>query len=123
MKNIKLIKNHKIKFIHCHRKPDRTFKIRGNYFPICIRCTGIYVGTIFAFLFHYFVKMEYNLNIFLISLCLMIPMITDVATQVSKWRDGRNSIRFVTGLIGGVGYGIIILMLFLSIQKNLVGLL
>ena len=28
----------------CHRIPERTFNIRGYYFPVCSRCTGFYIG-------------------------------------------------------------------------------
>ena len=123
MKSMKLIKNLKIKIIHYHRKPERTFKIREKYFPICICCAAIYVGTIFTISFHYFITIEYNTIIFLISLCPIILMDADVASQISKCREGHNSIRFIIGFIGGVGYSLMLLMIFLSVQKILVKVL
>jgi len=37
------------KFYICHRLHERTFKIGKWYFPVCSRCTGIYLGMILGF--------------------------------------------------------------------------
>jgi len=37
----------------CHRKPERTFNVRGHYFPVCARCTGFYIAA-FSYLFIFF---------------------------------------------------------------------
>ena len=100
-----------LNFVICHRRPDRTLKFKGRYFPVCARCTGIYAGVLFIFLLHYFIKLDYNLNLFIISLILMLPTAIDGITQLYKWRESRNSIRLVTGLLCGVGYGLLLILI------------
>lgn len=110
MKN-KNLKFPRVKFVICHRRPDRTLKFRGRYFPLCARCTGIYAGMLFIFLLHYFIKLDYGLNLFFLSLILMLPTAIDGVTQLFKWRESRNSIRLVTGLLCGVGYGLLLILI------------
>ncbi len=43
----------------CHRLPDRTFKIRNWYFPVCARCTGLYIGAFSYFIYVYFFYVDY----------------------------------------------------------------
>lgn len=109
MKN-KNLKFPRVKFVICHRRLDRTLKFRGRYFPVCARCTGIYIGMLFIFLLQYFIKLDYGLNLFFISLILMLPTAIDGVTQLLKWRESRNSIRLVTGLLCGAGSGLILIL-------------
>lgn len=99
------------KLVFCHRNPDRTLKVRNKYFPVCARCMGIYVGVVFAFLIQHIIKLDYNLNWLFISLFLMLPTAVDGITQSLKWRESRNSIRLTTGLIAGIGYGFLLMIL------------
>lgn len=101
-----------IKFnIFCHRRPDRTFKFKGKYFPVCARCTGIYIGALFIFILHYFINLVYSLNLLFLSMILMFPTVIDGTAQLLKWRESRNDIRLVTGLLFGIGYGFILIYL------------
>lgn len=100
-----------IRFIFCHRRPDRTFRFKDKYFPVCARCTGIYIGTSFIFILHYFINLVYNLNLLFLSIILMFPTAIDGTTQLLKWRESCNWIRLVTGLLFGVGYGLILIYL------------
>lgn len=92
----------------CHRLPERTFKIRGHYFPVCSRCTGAYTGMFAYFGYVYFVYVHYNLAIILIGFIIIIPMAIDGITQILNLRVSNNSLRFFTGLIGGIGLGILL---------------
>ena len=96
------------KLIFCHRRPDRTLRFKGKYFPVCARCTGIYIGALLVFLVHYFVSLTYSSSIFFLSLALMIPTAIDGSTQLFKWRESSNGIRVITGLLCGIGYGLIL---------------
>lgn len=97
------------KFVFCHRLPSRTLRLKGRYFPVCARCTGIYIGALFTLLSHYFailtVMTDYK-YLFFISLILMMPTVVDGTTQLLRWRESNNFIRVVTGLFCGIGYGI-----------------
>lgn len=100
-----------VKFAFCHRRPDRTLRYRGKYFPVCARCTGIYIGMVFAFSLSYFLKLNHDFGLFFISLIFMLPAGIDGVTQLFKWRESRNSIRLVTGLFCGIGYGLLLILM------------
>lgn len=106
----------KIKIVLCHRNPQRTFKIFGIYFPVCSRCTGIYLGIFFYMILFYLFPVRYNLSTIIISTLLIIPTFIDGLSQLYLQRESNNLIRFSTGLIGGIGLGIIVTMpkVFLS---------
>ena len=94
----------------CHRKPERSFFIKGHQFPVCARCTGFYTGLAVFLVYNYFYGVEYSLNLFILSIILLIP--TDVYgfTQLFELRTSNNNLRFATGFIGGIG-----LIIFLKI--------
>lgn len=92
----------------CHRIPERTFKINGNYFPICSRCTGIYIGAFSYFMYVYFFYVEYNITLILMSFLMIIPTFLDGLTQFFEIRESNNLLRASKGLISGIGLAIII---------------
>lgn len=95
----------------CHRKPERSFFIRGRQFPVCARCTGFYAGLIAYLVVRHFYTHSYDLNTLLMSVILMIPAAADGVTQYFSGRESTNGLRFITGFIGGVG-----LIIFLKIM-------
>lgn len=110
MKNQSLQENPKnlLKVFICHRLPDRTFKINGHYFPVCSRCTGIYIGAFSYFIFVFFNYVQYNHIIISIALFLALPTFLDGLTQFFGYRESNNALRFSTGLFAGIGLGIIV---------------
>ena len=94
--------------LFCHRKPERTFKIREHYFPVCSRCTGFYIGAFFYFTYVYFNFVEYTLPLIIIAFLMIIPTFIDGSTQLIGVRESNNLLRFCTGLIGGVGLAILV---------------
>lgn len=90
-------------FVFCHRRRERTIKIRGHYLPVCARCTGIYIGMFVFFLVQLFIEFSYGLEIFFISILLMLPTTLDGTTQLLKMRESTNMIRLITGFICGIG--------------------
>lgn len=91
----------------CHRIPERTFKIRNTYFPVCSRCTGIYSGAFLYFTYVYFVYINYSIETVLIAISLIIPTFLDGITQFLGFRESNNTLRFSTGIIAGIGLGIL----------------
>ena len=92
----------------CHRIPERTFKIRGVYFPVCARCTGFYIGA-FAYIFYaYFFYVNYTVYVLILAILMMLPSVIDGFTQLLGSRISNNTLRFFTGLLGGVGLAVII---------------
>jgi uncharacterized membrane protein len=92
----------------CHRIPERTFKIRGHYFPVCSRCTGFYIGAFSYFILAYFVYVEYTVYLISIAIIMLIPAFLDGFTQLIGLRLSNNGLRLLTGLIGGLGLAIIV---------------
>ncbi len=43
-----LDKTHAIGYAVCHQIPARSFHLAGQALPLCARCTGIYLGTLFG---------------------------------------------------------------------------
>ncbi len=102
-----------IKYVFCHRLPSRTLRFKGRYFPVCARCTGIYLGTLLTLLLHYFfiltLSKDLDKYLFFIPLILMIPAVVDGTTQLLRWRESNNFLRVVTGLLCGIGFGLILI--------------
>ena len=99
-----------IQNIICHRKPERSFFIKGHQFPVCARCTGFYTGLIVFLVWNRFYIHNYDINTLIISMILMTPVAIDGLTQYFGPRESTNTLRFITGFIGGIG-----LIIFLRI--------
>ena len=98
----------------CHRIPERSFFIKGHQFPVCARCTGFYSGLAVFLVYNYFYGMEYSLNLFVLSIILLVPAAVDGFTQLFNLRKSNNNLRFITGFAGGIG-----LIIFLKIVVEL----
>ena len=88
----------KIEFVSCHKLPERSFFYKGKQFPICSRCTGIYLG-FFIFIPLFWIL---SVNIFW-SLLAIIPTVIDGLTQAYFNRESNNFLRFSTGILAGFG--------------------
>ncbi|MGZ3871946.1 MAG: DUF2085 domain-containing protein [Mucilaginibacter sp.] len=89
----------KINWVSCHKLPERSFFWKGRQFPVCARCTGLYVGFTAFPLFNF--DLIY-LNSF-IALLLVIPTVIDGLLQA--WYEVRstNTRRLITGVAAGAG--------------------
>lgn len=92
----------------CHQKPERSFQIKGHYFPICARCTGFYTTILIYMIVAIYIPITYTLELLIFSFLLLIPAIGDGTTQLTGKRESNNTLRFITGLLGGIGLMIII---------------
>jgi len=92
----------------CHRKPERSFKIGGRHFPVCSRCTGIYLGTFSYYILVYWVYVEYNWVTIFMGCLMVIPTFIDGLTQLCLPRESNNAFRFSTGILTGIGLGIMV---------------
>jgi uncharacterized membrane protein len=88
-----------IQLVTCHRIPSRSFFYKGRQFPLCARCTGIYLGYLSL---PFFTVDLIQINL-LFSILLILPTIIDGLTQAYCSRESNNVLRFVTGFISGVG--------------------
>ena len=92
----------------CHQRAERSFFVCGNQFPVCARCFGIYFG-VFIFSIYVFFK-KINLKKFYFYLLLFIPMFAELFLE--KFYEGNNILRFLTGVLGGIGFGFLIFIPF-----------
>lgn len=82
----------------CHQMASRSFFLRGYQFPLCARCTGVFLGQLTAAVTACFLSPSPWLAL------LLLPMAVDGLTQTAGWRVSNNALRLVTGLLGGFGY-------------------
>lgn len=92
----------------CHRKPERSFFIKNHQFPVCARCTGFYISVFLYFIYVYFFYVEYTWFLITVAVLLLVPAFIDGVTQLLGYRESNNILRLVTGLLGGLGLGILI---------------
>ncbi len=89
------------RFWQCHRRPSRSFFLRGRQFHVCARCTGIISGLIlspFAFLLH-----SNGVSLFVL---FILANTLDGLTQLMRLRESNNWLRF--GLGSGLGFTLLV---------------
>ncbi len=83
----------------CHQLAERSFFVKNIQFPVCARCTGIFVGYLLGFLIFF----QYKIPIYLcITFCLI--MFLDWLLQHRNIKQSTNLRRFITGTLCGIGY-------------------
>jgi len=95
----------------CHKIPERSFFLRGKQFPICSRCTGIFIGYIVGFcliIISYFLHLDILKPLY--SIILLLPMFADGSIQFFTTYKSNNIKRFITGILAGIGIMLIIFM-------------
>lgn len=91
----------------CHQIPRRSFFIKGYQFPVCARCTGLYLG--------YIIGSFKNMFSPKMGIIFILIMAIDGISQLLKFTTSNNLRRFITGLLSGIS----IINLFRYIIKNL----
>jgi uncharacterized membrane protein len=59
-------------------------------------------------IYTYYFYVDYNLALIITAILLILPMGIDGTTQLLTDRLSNNTLRFITGLLGGLGLSIII---------------
>jgi uncharacterized membrane protein len=94
-------------YSHCLR-----VSIFGRSIYFCSRCSGIYggmgLGLIGIFLLN--INLQPKWLWFMLALILGFSTVTDWMTQRIAPRKTRNSVRFITGLMAGIGLSIVFLL-------------
>lgn len=83
----------------CHQRADRSFFISGYQFPICARCTGVWIGYAAALIFNGI----YRIPLWL-CISFMLIMFADWFLQYKNIFQSTNFRRLITGLLGGYGW-------------------
>ena len=84
----------------CHQMYERSFTFRGYQFPVCARCTGIFIGYIVAI---FLCVMQVKMSLTTAGLLILI-MAADGFLQLFKIKKSTNTRRLITGILAGVGY-------------------
>lgn len=90
-----------MKNLICHRRADRSFFYKNHQFPVCARCTGIYLTILLIPIFK-LLHLSFE-QLLICGIILIIPMAIDGTTQLFGKRESNNSLRFITGILGGIG--------------------
>ena len=91
--------NTKLNFVTCHRMPERSFFWKGKQFPVCARCTGIYIGYLTMPLFMFCL---FGWGIWM-SFIMFLPTVIDGSIQAFFNIESNNIRRFITGIMSGMG--------------------
>ena len=78
---------------------ERSFHFKGYQFPVCARCTGVFVGEIIAIIL---LLLGIKINIF-VSITLFLIMGFDWFIQYIKLLQSTNIRRLITGTLAGIG--------------------
>lgn len=81
----------------CHQIDERSFHFGIRKFPLCARCTGIFIGFFIGMITIWFFVFSPLLSLFLISI-----MIVDGYIQLKTRYESTNAKRFITGFLFGV---------------------
>ncbi len=90
----------------CHQMSERSFVCHGKQFPVCARCTGVFLGELTGILSLRWIRPPVWL---LISFCVV--MLLDWGIQALGWKESTNARRLLTGTLCGYAFGCGTLML------------
>lgn len=48
----------------CHQMPERSFSYKGKQFPVCARCTGIFIGQLISYALFFVFSPSINVCVF-----------------------------------------------------------
>jgi len=103
----------------CHQLPSRSFWILGAPMGICSRCTGLYLSFVLTYPFIVKKAKLYGTRAYKLGVYLLIPVLVDGGTQWLDIRVSSNTIRFLTGFLGGIGLA----MMAASVRLGIIGLI
>jgi uncharacterized membrane protein len=94
----------------CHQDANRSFVVAGSAVAVCVRCLGIYWGAALGMV----VRLRRARWLLIAAVVLNL---VDVATEASHWHGNAPLVRFLLGLMLGVGVGAV-----LSLPEGLLSL-
>ena len=96
-----------MRFPICNNRPDRAPHIFGHPFILCWRCSMVAFGATLTQIVIETGEIRISLMAACISICLLIPMISDGFLQYYGSVESTNLRRALTGLLFGSGAAII----------------
>ncbi len=86
----------------CHQMPERSFYWHGYQFPVCARCTGVFLSLPITIWLMRKKKIDLRYA-FLLSEIMLI----DWGLQFVEIKESTNRRRLITGFLGGIGVHVI----------------
>lgn len=91
---------------HCHRLPERSFRVRNRQFVVCARCTGLFTGLLAAPVLWPVAHLGVP-----VLIAATVGNLIDGGTQLAGLRKSANGLRLLLGLALGAGLTLSILNL------------
>jgi uncharacterized membrane protein len=85
----------------CHQDPSRSFMLEGSPVAVCVRCLGIYWGAALAGILCLQKAPR------LLGLAMLLNGL-DVVTGMLHWHGNLPLVRFLLGLLLGIGAGAVL---------------
>ena len=94
----------------CHQIPERSFHISGIQFPVCARCTGLYLGAALGMvaLFALPAAQAAMMRARALLIASAIPTLLTLATAWLGLWDPSNMVRAVLALPLGLAVGAVV---------------
>ncbi|MFA9463390.1 MAG: DUF2085 domain-containing protein [Velocimicrobium sp.] len=86
----------------CHQKEERSFFIKGYQFPVCARCSGVFLGYLAALILLP-ITLGREKIVKLLALLGGAIMLLDWSLQAFKIKESTNMRRLASGIVGGFG--------------------
>ena len=103
------------RILGCHQRPDRSFFICGKQFPVCARCTGVFLGECIGIICYRLFQLP---SVLLLTFCGL--MFLDWLMQYLKVRESTNMRRLITGLLCGYAYMTFVLKGLIALKTLLI---
>lgn len=101
--------------VFCHQKVERSFHLNGNQMPFCARDIGIFIGLLIGILGNIIFRIPPTV---LLILLLLMPMFIDGMMQEISDYESTNSLRILTGILGGSALALVICRFIQNISRD-----
>lgn len=85
----------------CHQRPERSFHTSGVQWPVCARCSGLYIGAAVGVWLGFAARMRRWVNGREIAIVLVVASLPTSVTWIAEWAFGvpvTNVARALAGL-------------------------
>ena len=92
--------------LFCHGIPSRCLTLWGVPMPICARCTAIYGGALIGLAAMRLMPWMSERAARIVMYAAATPLAIDGLTQLTTLRESTNTLRLITGVLGGIRFAL-----------------
>lgn len=96
----------------CNHKENTAPHLFGKVFVLCWRCTGVMISLIIMSVVRLLTKVNFGWVQAVLGLLFVFPMICDGILHYFCSRGTTNLKRFITGILFGIGYSLIVFVFY-----------